>query len=185
MLKSHLWNPCQMLPDSFEKENDLHDTMLNWSSFSLFPRTALPKVHRHLLCGFHTSREHWSLPFCRHIPQPRPSIPCSLVPFPSSHHVCGVGARSLPQGWEWGAGRRTRQTPGEWCGGRVEPRHRAELPGGPGPLPPLWPKEDHPLGRGQDVRYAHLYPPTIMFLSFSNAMKKTWYFFLLKRHFRT
>ncbi|XP_069048177.1 transcriptional enhancer factor TEF-3 isoform X3 [Lepisosteus oculatus] len=36
----------------------------------------------------------------------------------------------------------------------MEPRHRAELPGGPGHLPPLRPPQDHPLRRGQDVRYA-------------------------------
>ncbi len=96
---------------------------------------------------------------CPHLTQPRPSTSCSVVPSPSSHHVCRVGAGSLPQGWEWGAGGRTRQTPGERCGGRVEPRHRAELPGGPCHLPALWPQEDHPLWWGQDVRYAQLYPP--------------------------
>ena len=33
----------------------------------------------------------------------------------------------------------------------MEPGHRAELPGGPGHLPPLRPPQDHPIGRGQDV----------------------------------
>lgn len=89
--------------------------------------------------------------------KPRPSTTRSAVPSPSSQHVCGVGASSLPQGWEWGAGGRARQTPGEWCRGCVEPWHRAELPGGPGHLSTLWPQEDHPLRWGQDVRYAHLY----------------------------
>lgn len=138
------------------------------SSFSCFPRTALPDHHHHHhhhhICGFHTDRTTPCslLPFSYpHLPQPTPWTPCSLVPFPSSHHVCGVGAGSLPQGWEWGAGGRTRQTPGEWCRGRVEPRHWAELPGGTGHLPTLWPQEDHPLWRGQDVRYAHLYHHTI------------------------
>lgn len=149
-------------------KTSLHSTMSYLSSFSCFPRTALPHPELrdpHHICGFHTGRPApCSLPSYPHLPQPRPCTPCSVVPSPSSHHVCGVGAGSLPQGWEWGAGGPSRQTPGERCGGRVEPGHWTELPGGPGYLPTLWPQEDHPLWWGQDVRYAHLYPHTIKYL---------------------
>lgn len=85
-----------------------------------------------------------------------PSTRCSLVLFPSSHHVCRVGAGSLPPGWEWGVGGRTWQTPGEWCGGGLGPGHWAELPGSSRYLPTMWSQENHPLWWRQDVRYGHV-----------------------------
>ena len=39
------------------------------------------------------------------------------------------------------------------CRGRLVPGHRAELPGGAGHLPAMRPEEDHPVWRGQDVRW--------------------------------
>lgn len=140
---------------------------MNVNMLFLLPRTELLQHHyHHHTCGFS------DIP-CSFLPStstiipthPWPSTSCSVVFLLSSHHVCGVGASSLPQGWEWGARRRTWQTPGEWRGGRVEPWHRAELPGGLGHLPSLWPQEDYPLWWGQDVRYAQTFSSLIVTLS--------------------
>lgn len=61
---------------------------------------------------------------------------------------CQQQPRGGPGGWARGPG----QGAGQRRGGCVEPRHRAELPGGPGHLPALRPPQDHPVRRGQDVR---------------------------------
>lgn len=107
------------------------------------------------------SLTRWS---CAH---PHSSPPCDPafyqscpVPTPHRHHpVCGVGFSPLSRGRKWGAEWSFGQASGERCRRRMEPRHRAELPGGTGHLPALRPTQDHPLRWGQDVRYASPAPP--------------------------
>jgi hypothetical protein len=62
---------------------------------------------------------------------------------------CFYACQSFSPGWQGPGSRR--------CGGRMEPWHRAELPGGPGNLSTMWPTQDYPIGRRQDVRWVQYY----------------------------